>query len=105
MSKSNKNKVKHFKKVKDFLKKHGEIVPNTNFMHCYSFKTKSIDLKLGEFLNGTGSFISSPTLIVVHYEKLNKIVKKEGFYKELEHYSNNLENIFIIKNLIFEKVV
>lgn len=102
-TKPKKFKKEHFEIVKNFLLSYGKEVQNKNFITCFSYKGETISLVLGEFLNGNGFYIESQTLLIIHYIKPNKIVKKRGFYKELEQYANNLEKIQEIKSLIHKK--
>jgi hypothetical protein len=54
-------------------------------------------------MNGNGYYIESPTLLVIQYIKDGKIVKKRGYYKELEQYANDLESINKIRILLHKK--
>ena len=103
-TKPKKFKKEHFESVKNFLKTHGTKTINENNLTSYSYKGNSINLILGEFLKGNGCFIQSPSLLVVFYSKPQKIVKKYGFYEELEKYSKNLEKIHTVRTFLHKKI-
>jgi hypothetical protein len=101
--KANKLKKRYFEIVQNFLIENGKKILDKNHLTTYSYQGESLYLVLGEFMNGNGFYIQSPTMLIISYSKPKTIVKKRGLYKELEHYANNLDKIQAVRKLIHKK--